>query len=590
MTETDQVVVAREPSEFAALVAVAARDLGDFRVLAASGYEHIARGFTPDREVVAFDEPVSLFDEMTRSGRLCVVVPPWPADRRWSLSQVRETDQPFGIIVPAADLQHRLPRRIEHLGVPQVVVEARADLPQLEPELRVAFVIVEPADSQVPPRTKFFQAPDSGDSNISELVTDCERLMHQQGGTTRFGFIYRGASLAGQSLRPEDHDPRITASAADLADFGTGALIGDVFDVLCGRRVPPGQSATNESRPGVRVIRGSDLTTTGELLPPESDFEEPSRRSFTEIPLHEGDLVMRQVERLQRVTMPVEIKACELPLSAGSGLWVLRPIVRLEPEELEFYKLYLGTERSRDVMRASRLGDVRRLSGLREVPLPRPDAELLDALRDIRRAQESLRAWASEGVGLTSAAFTKPAAEARRHLIESGRQLRQRAEAAEQVGSRDHRIANFYPYPVAHKWRLARVAESTGDDAITYAAILDCFEATMTFGAALALAFAYTNGLDVPAMKEVRRKLSNGGQGASLGDWVNILKFVASGKAFKNIDPDKPLASIRNLLPEGTQIAKAQEQLSKRRNDESHQRRVDPIDLPAAIEAAQADL
>jgi len=588
MTETVQGDFTRESSEFAALVAVVARELGDFRVLAAAGYEHIARGFAPARDVATFDDPVELFDELRRSARPCVVIPHWET-RGKAILQVQESVNPFGIILPAGELSDLLPRRIERAGVPRIVVEARAGLPEIERRFRVALVLLEPAGTQTPVVTKFFQAPVAGGYSLGELVEDCERLMQQHGGTTRFGFVFRGSSLAGQSLRPADHDPRIKASAADLADFGAGALLGDVFDVLQGHLAPRGMAAA-EADCGIRVIGGRDVTLDGELLPADnSALDDRSRQVFVDVPLREGDLVMRQMETPQRVGVPVKINASSLPLTAGSGLWVLRPKDRLDPEELEFYRLYLGTRRSRDVMRA-RSAPRLELSRLREMPLPRPDAELLTALRDIRRAQESLKAWASEGVGLTSAAFTRPAAEARRQLIESGRQLRQRAEAADQVGSRDHRIANFYPYPVAHKWRLARVAEGTGDDAATYAAILDCFEATMTFGAALALVFAHTNGIDVPAMREVRRKLATNGHGVSLGDWINILKAVASGKAFKNLDPDKPLASIRGLLPEGTPIAKAQERLSRRRNDESHQRRVEPIDLPAAIEAARADL
>jgi hypothetical protein len=499
-------------------------------------------------------------------------------------------DHPFGIVVPASELGHWLPRRVEHLGVPRIVVEARAQSSEIHFAVRLALVVIDPAYTQDPTTTRFFQAPDAAGIDLIEVVADCKRLMRQQSGTTEFGFIYRGPSLAGQSLRPEDHDPRILASATDLADFGTSAVVGDVFDVLRAQLLPPSREPAREPTSGVRVIGSRDVSISGEVLPEDPDADEQRSRHFTDVPLQEGDLVLRELESLERVSAPVEIKACDLPLSAGNRLLVLRPRVPLDPEEREFYRLYLGTQRSRDVMRTTKLGPARRLTGIRAMPLPRPDSELLGALRDIRLAQESLELWASEGVGLTSAAFIGPAAEARRHVIETGRQLRQRVEAAEQVGSRDHNIANFYPYPIAHKWRLARVAEGSGDSAATYAAILDCFEATMAFGAALALAFAHANGIDVPAMNEVRRKLGNSAQGTSLGDWVNILKAVASGRAFKAVDPDKRLASIRNLLPEGTPIAKAQERLSRRRNDESHQRRVDPIDLPTAIEASRADL
>lgn len=241
-------------------------------------------------------------------------------------------------------------------------------------------------------------------------------------------------------------------------------------------------------------------------------------------------------------------------------------------------------------MRASSLGSHLRLTRLRSAPLPRPGSDLLDTLRDIRHAQDALDAWSLESASLTSTAFEGEAAQARRKLIESGRRLRQRVEAARQVGSLDHRIANFYPYPIAYRWRVMRVAEGAGDNAMTYSAILDCFETTMAFSASIALAFAYKNRLEVPTMKEVRHKLATGSRGVSVGDWVNILKTVSSGRAFKKLDPDAPLGAIRQLLPDATEIARAQERLSKQRNAESHQRRVDAIELPEAIEAAHADI
>lgn len=593
MTTPDQAAAERPLNEFAALVSVALTELGEVRVLASADHGPFVYKVAPGHEVATFDDAAVLFNELAASDRPCLVIPPWgyPRDGDYMWPDAGVIEKPLGIIVPESDLGHRLPRRTGHLGTPHLVVVARAQSPEIHRAFRVALVVIDPTDTDTTTITRFFNTPDTSEVPLNESVSDLERLLRQQGGTTKFGLVYRGASLAGQPLRPEDHDPKLKARVADLAGFGEGAVVGDVFEVLRGRPLPPDRPwPAAGSNPDIRVIRGRDVTLAGELLPEDEDADEPRPRRFVHVPLQVGDLVMREVEQSGRVGLPVEIAAGDSPLAAGNGLVVLRPRVPLEREEFEFYKLFLGSQRSRDVMRASTLGSALRLSGLQRAPLPRPDADLLGALRDIRRAQEALRAWASEGVGLTSAAFSEPAAEARRTLIETGRQLRQRVEAAQQVGSLEHRIANFYPYPIAHKWRIARVAEGAGDNAKTYGAILDCFEATMAFGAAIALAFAHANSVEVPAMKEVRRKLSNGSHGTSLGDWVNILKGVSSGKAFKNLDPDAPLASIRQLLPEGTKIAKAQERLSKRRNDESHQRRVDPIDLPEAIEAARTDL
>ncbi len=593
MTARDRANGDMRHAEFAALVAVAIAEFDEVRVLAVADHGQLGSIVVPGREVITFDDAAALFSELAMSDRPCIAIPPWGrfVDRRFGWRAVEAIRMPFGVVVPSSELSRWLPQQIGHLGVPRLVVEARVQ--SLELNLRAALVVIDPApahDSRAT-ITRFFRAPENTEIAIEEVLSDFERLLRQEGGATQFGFVYRGESLAGEPLRPEDQDPKISARVADLAGFGKSAVVEDMFEVLRAKMPHPSQASTAApSDPETRVIGARDVTLTGEILPEDEGTEWPRTRGLVPVSLQVGDLVVREIERPGRVGLPVEIAASDLPLGAGRTLVVLRSRGPLEREELEFYKLFLGSQRARDAMRPLTLGSVIRLVGLQRAPLPRPDADLLGALREIRRGQESLRSWVSEGVGLTSAVFSGPAREARRNLIETGRQLRLRVEAASQVGSLEHRIANFYPYPIAHKWRIARVAESAGDDAKTYMAILDCFEATMALGAAIGLAFAHTAGVAVPSMMEVRRKLGSGQQGTSLGDWINILKTVSAGKAFKSLDPDAPLAAIRKLLPEGSEFAKAQERLSKRRNDESHQRRVDAIDLPEAIKAARTDL
>lgn len=592
---TSELSEGREIMEFAALASIVVAHLGGGRVLTTDGHEPLSPHIAGDLAETSYPDAQQMFDAAVRANETCLIVPPWgiaPGRDVPEWPDPGSFSRPFGVVVPAGELRYRLPRHVAAHGGPTVVLDAACEVAGVvQRGFRLALVIIDPAPTE-PAITRFFKAPENRRSEVAALATELGRLLEQPGGTTPHGFIYRGASLAGKSLRYEDHDPLIRAKIEDLGGFGTGAVVSNVFDVILPRPMNRDRiGSAEEIDPSVRIVRGRDLTPSGELLPVDVDAEEQGRRPRFGVTLRAGDLLMREIERPGRACMPVEITDVDLPLAAGPNLLVLRPQTDLDREELEFYRLYLGSQQSRVVMRASRMGgDLLRISGLRQAPLPRPDADLLDALRDIRRAQESLRSWADEGIGLTSEAFQNSAAVARRRLIETGRELRQRVEAAEQVGSRDHRIANFYPYPVAHKWRLFRVAEGAGDNAHTYTTILDCFEATLAFGAAIALTCAYVNGLEVPAMREVSRKLAGSGAGTSLGDWVNILKNVSSGRTFRNLDADAPLASIRQLLADGSEIAHAQERLSKRRNDESHQRRVDPIDFPGAIEAARADL
>jgi hypothetical protein len=123
--------------------------------------------------------------------------------------------------------------------------------------------------------TRFFRAPDASDIALSDVVSDLQLLVRRHGGITKFGFVYRGESLAGQPLRPEDHDPRITDKIADLAGFGEGSVVGDVFEVLRVRPGPPDRAGPAAlANRDLSVIGGRDVTLTGELLPEDDGMDE----------------------------------------------------------------------------------------------------------------------------------------------------------------------------------------------------------------------------------------------------------------------------------------------------------------------------
>lgn len=269
---------------------------------------------------------------------------------------------------------------------------------------------------------------------------------------------------------------------------------------------------------------------------------------------------------------------------------VLRPRVSLTEQHREFYRYYLASQRFRVVMRAHGGGGITRMTQVHSAPLPHPDDDLVDALTDLQRARHAFRSWAEEGDDLSAEAFEGSATESRRKLIDSGRLLRQREEAARAVGSFDHRVANFYPTPIAAQFREVRVRQSAGTDEATLRAVLECSETALAFTAAVALAFAWTNELVVGAMTEIRSKLSRGNSGVSMGDWVNVLKEVSSGKTFRGVPDDAPLAAIRSALPENSAAAEAQERLKRRRDSESHLRGADEFELAEVVEESMKDL
>lgn len=582
-----------EPATLPLLLATVAKHLGGARIVSVADDPRLKEAVAGGLPIETAPTVDAAFRKSEAFDEVAFILPAWgryqgAAKDRWTPDVV--PTKPFGAIFPAAELQSRVSNRLAELGEPILVIEGGSLGPAMHMSIRTALVVIDPRPTAGSLVTKFFRVPEAADAQT--VMAELADLLTRKGGRTANGngYVLRSNSLSRQSLRYEDHDPRVTAQEDDLAEFGEGGTVGDVFEVVMPR---PGAgrpgSESDELDSAIRLLRGRDVSLAGEILSEDPDAGEGRPQPRIGVALRAGDLVLRSIESPNRNGIPVEIKKDDLPMAAGTNLVVLRPKRPLKREELDFYRLYLGSARSRVVMRPSQMGGHLRLTDIKNCPLPVPDADLVDALGDIRRAQRLLSEWADQGLGLTSRAFEGPASDARRALIETGRQLRQRVEAAAQVGSLDHRIANFYPYPIAHKWRLVRVAESAADDSKTYESVLACFEATMAFSASLALTCAYVNEVEVGPMREVRKKLTRGA-GAGIGDWVNILKFVSSSKPFKQLSADAPLVAIRGLLPEGSDVARAQERLSERRNDESHQRKVDELDLASALREARADL
>lgn len=582
----------REESQtpvFQQITSFVGEEVGVTGVLGASDFRDLARALAPELPFQGTDDLGQLLEEAAAADQPVLLLPPW--GRQSGLDQGWQLWSPPGssalLVVPSSDLARVLPQRTRRSGSPSLVVVGRIQFHGFHADLEAALVVFNTASAAE--ITRFFTIPQDGDPHV--VMSDFRRLLTREGGATQFGFVVRDQDLTGQSWRPQDHDPAIHDSIRDLAAFGSGGVVNDVFEILRPMLLRGGEVPVRSEG---RIILGRDLGPEGHLRPLDEDLPGQqgglSHPTFSSPPLQAGDLLLADIERANRPRPPVEVLEEDLPAVVGGSVVALRARHPLSDQHREFYKYYFGSRRFRKVMRAQPMGGAIRLTRLGEAALPVPDSELVEALADLRRAREAFSFWAQEGVNLTTDAFEGSAAKARSALIEQGRLLRLREEAARAVGSFDHRVANFYPTPIAAQFREVRVRQSAGNDRDTYQAILNCCETALAFCACVALAFAWANKKPVGALAEIRKKLSHGRTGVSMGDWANVLKEVSSAKAFRGIADDAPLAAIRSALPEGSPAAKAQERLKNRRDDESHQRRVDDLDLPGAVVEAMADL
>ncbi len=150
-------------------------------------------------------------------------------------------------------------------------------------------------------------------------------------------------------------------------------------------------------------------------------------------------------------------------------------------------------------------------------------------------------------------------------------------------------MRTLYPHPIALRWRrieanAASISETTDN---LYREILQATEVLLAYLANVALALAREHSLPVGAVTTIRENLGRG-HGPGLGDWVAVLDEI-SGRRFSPLDQLIGLNDFREFLGKDG-VSQALRALRNRRNDESHVRGVDALDLPAATEEARNEL
>ncbi|MFD3840246.1 restriction endonuclease [Streptomyces sp. NPDC058642] len=450
------------------------------------------------------------------------------------------------------------------------------------------------ARAQARPILKLFQVPRPR-TDETAVVKDFERLLVRQGGRGEHGYVLRETPSPEQGLYFDRFDPLILQRREDLAGFGAVDALGDLFTF----HLAPLNEAELRKRKvrtlpkdpaGVRVIRPRDIGRDGTIAPPSEETlwaTIPAERQ-----LAAGDLVIRRL--IAPVTVPphgfftAEIGEEDLPAAASEQVVVLRPIKPLSRPQARLITMFLRTPLAL-TLAGPRLTTTT-MQALSTLPVPQPDEALTKALDELTVAKQQFKRWEQQADSVIESVFLeKTAAQARARVIDSGRALRLRAEAASLLDDLGHSVRTRFPYPIAYRWRETEARISAGDALAAYAAILDAAEQLLCYIAQLVLALTHAQNITLGAVTAIRDKLASGRSGPGFGDWANVLNEAATSKQLNHLPPAHPLNDIRTLLAH-QDAEKARQALSERRNDKAHLRRVDPIDLPHAIEVAFADL
>ncbi|MEW2076789.1 restriction endonuclease [Streptomyces sp. NPDC013433] len=369
-----------------------------------------------------------------------------------------------------------------------------------------------------------------------------------------------------------------------------GLKVSDVFSVMRGRsyrdpKAPPGKSGT------VRILRLPDLGRSGGVGPPNDRTEWLPAGREAEL-LQPGDILVTRTfaPGLGRGAV---VREADLPAVANEYLLYLRP--KGEVPEL-YVQLILTYLRSGVLDRiATRTANMSRVSvpTLADVRLPERDDTLTEALEEIVVAGEELRRWSEEAAAVVGGIFgfdgsTRPRARGR--VIEAGQLLRLRANAASQLDDFGYTVRTRFPYPIALRWREVEARVSSEDLRRAYTAVLAAAEILLAYCALLTAALAREASIELSNVAALRNKfIGRGGGGPGIGEWTVILQEISGERKRRGLPDEHPLHDLGQLLNDDD-AEEARKRLAKRRNNESHERRVDDVDLPTALAGALEDL
>ncbi|WP_432854884.1 hypothetical protein ACQPXB_21135 [Amycolatopsis sp. CA-161197] len=466
------------------------------------------------------------------------------------------------------------------------VIYGTGVIPQIHQAFVVAACFLKAKQEHRPPM-KIFRMP-RGDHASAEK--DFQTLLKRGGGSTQHGYVIRDVPPATESLDFDRHHPDVVSQQSDLACFGSLTTLDELYETV--PRIHMAEHShwiSSEEQPGaVRLLGGRDVRRDGSIALPADDSYWV--KAPPEYLLRPGDLLLREIHGPHDPPglIVAEIDKQDLPAAPSHTTIALRPRAATTPQQIRLTVQFLRTPLAdRLVGRSSLHITAKRLQ---ELPVPQPDGVLTTALDDLDAARHRLETWAKEAETLLESAFTyKTAVQARERIIDQGRGLRLRVEAATLLDNLGHTVRTRFPLPIAYRWRETEARMSAGDQRAAYNAVLDTAEILLCYLALLTLALTWEAGIPLGSTAAIKEKLTSGRSGPGLGDWAAVMQEAATSRKLRELPHQHPIHSIRSLLAD-QDAADARQRLSDRRNDDAHLRRLDPIDLPPAVTEAFADL
>lgn len=425
----------------------------------------------------------------------------------------------------------------------------------------------------------------SPSSDAHQVLGEYEELRR---GTSRTenGFLRMEPLTADEPVVPAILDPRRAERTQAMAALGELRPLSDLCEIFIGgHHLVNDKQSAQRTRSGIPVLGGRMLTREGIDFRHVGEWAETAERGG----LKPGDIVVRRIVGPNGQLMPAEIAEDDLPLVASSSVVVLRPREELRPGVRRILRHFIESGRFRDQLESASLGGMLQVSprDLGSVQVPMADPSLLAAVERVEEAESVLREWHLQAKDLLRATFEgDDLALARRQLIAESNVLRQRAAAAALLDDIGHLVATRYPFPVAHRWRAALAAQGTPD---LIRAVLHAYEVLLVYLGAMGLCLARDERVELPQVKDIKKRLSKGRAGVGLGDWSGILAEVGRMREFRRVGDDRAFVEVRDFLADDM-VEVARKRLASLRNDNAHLREMTQSQKADADRMAWSDL
>lgn len=432
---------------------------------------------------------------------------------------------------------------------------------------------------------RFFKHPWVEDAAGQEqILGDLVRLLKQEGGRTRYGYVLREGLAPDSKWSFDLHSPETKQKREGLRALGEVKKLQDLFGVIRGVNVTmrAKELLFKQATDHIPLLSGKCISPAGYL-----QLEEILRyviREGSNI-LKDGDICVR---RISRDGLIAAIVTTDLPTCAfDNTILVLRSKADLRPEELKFYLEYLTSADAWRFLSAKGVSLQIDTESLSWLPMPQPDVDILDALHDLSRAEEFMHLWRDEIEQAKRDLFTfATACESRAQILGMGRRCRQRVAAGIQVDQLPYRIRTQFPHPLAFRWRTV---EASNPDIEGYDELLECAEAAAFFMAALSIAVVGSSGERIGYLEGMATRITSEGRGTNFGDWIAVLTETKDSKCIKKLSEKIPFVEVLRFLDRSNTFDSLRE-LAEARNDRSHGRGPKGVAVPQAFDEQMKNL